>query len=371
MANPAIDEFTQRRAALGQALGHAVDHGLAEVKLDALFVASTANVRYLTGFTGSNGALLVEPDEATFLTDPRYRIQAGQQVSCKVLVAAGPLVRRVVGLIKRKRIRRLGIERNRIGFEQYDFLKSELPLGAAIEPVSGAVERMRMVKSDSEIALIRASVETNSRAFEAAVKAIRPGMREFELAAEIDYLMRRLGAEGQAFDTIVAGGLRTALPHAHPGHDAIQANQLMLIDMGAMQNGYASDMTRMLHVGKAGGRVKEMYRAVLEAQRAALAAVRPGVSAASVDRAARNVLKQAGLDKTFIHSTGHGLGLEIHEPPRVGKKEKTRLEKGMAITIEPGAYVEGVGGIRIEDTVLVTATGCEILTPTPKELLKI
>ncbi|MDQ6666227.1 MAG: Xaa-Pro peptidase family protein [Acidobacteriota bacterium] len=371
MADSAFDEFAHRRAALGAALGHTPSHGPGDVKLDAFFIASAANVRYLTGFTGSNGVLLVEPDGATFLTDPRYRIQAGQQVSCKVVVAAGPLPRRVVGLVKRKRIQRLGIERNRIGFEQYDFLKCELPLGTVLEPVSGVVERMRMVKSDSEIALIRASVATNSRAFEAAVKAIRPGMREFELAAKIDYLMRRLGAEGQAFDTIVASGSRTALPHAHPGARAIQAGDLVLIDMGAMQAGYASDMTRMLHAGKAGGRVKEMYHAVLEAQRAAIAAVRPDVTAASVDRAARNVLKEAGLDKTFVHSTGHGLGLEIHEPPRVGRKEKTRLEKGMAITIEPGAYVEGFGGIRIEDTVLVTARGCEILTPTAKELLQI
>ncbi|MDQ2899293.1 MAG: Xaa-Pro peptidase family protein, partial [Acidobacteriota bacterium] len=270
MANATYDEFAHRRAALGHALG------LAEPKVDALFIASAPNVRYLTGFTGSNGALLVQRDEATFLTDPRYRIQARQQVSCKVVVAAGSLLRRVVGLIKRKSIRRLGIERNRIGFEQYDYLKSEMPLGAVLEPVSGVVERMRMVKSDSEIALIRASVQTNSRAFETAVKKIRPGMREFELAAEIDYGMRRLGADGQAFDTIVATGSRTVLPHARPGLDAIQANQLVLIDLGAMQAGYASDMTRMLHVGKPGGRVKEMYRAVLEAQLAAIAAVRPG-----------------------------------------------------------------------------------------------
>ncbi|MGI8991084.1 MAG: M24 family metallopeptidase [Bryobacteraceae bacterium] len=367
MANSTFDEFAHRRAQLGYALGH----GLAELKVDSLFVASAPNVRYLTGFTGSNGMLLVQPDEATFLTDPRYRIQARQQVSCKVVVASGSLLPRVAGLIKRKKIRRLAIERNRIGFEQYDYLKSELPLGAVLEPASGVVERMRMVKSDSEIALIRASVETNSRAFEASVKKIRPGMREFELAAEIDYHMRRLGADGPAFDTIVASGVRTALPHAHPGGDTIQANGLVLIDMGAMRNGYASDMTRMLHAGKSGGRVKEMYRAVLDAQLAAIAAVRPGVSAASVDRAARNVLKEAGLDNTFVHSTGHGLGLEIHEPPRVGKKDKTPLEAGMAITIEPGAYVEGFGGIRIEDTVLVTATGCEVLTRTPKDLLEI
>ena len=183
--------------------------------------------------------------------------------------------------------------------------------------------------------------------------------------------MKILGAEKAAFDTIVAGGERSALPHAHPTGYRLVGNELLLIDMGACLDGYCSDMTRVVHLGPPAKRVKQMYAAVLEAQLAAIDAVRPGATAGSVDKAARQVLKKHGLDKAFVHSTGHGLGLEIHEPPRLGRKDETILVPGMAITIEPGAYVEGQGGIRIEDTVLVTATGCEILTPTPKEFLSI
>ncbi len=193
-------------------------------------------------------------------------------------------------------------------------------------------------------------------------------MREAELAAELDYRMRRQGAEGPAFETIVATGTRTALPHARPTSARLVHGALLLVDMGAMLDGYASDMTRMLFLGRPGARVSRAYNAVLEAQLAAVDAVRAGVPAKAVDRAARRVLASHGLANAFVHSTGHGLGLEIHEPPRIGKKEKTPLERGMAITIEPGVYLEGFGGIRIEDTVAVTDNGCEVLTPTSKEL---
>src|SRR3974390_2719039 len=189
-------------------------------------------------------------------------------------------------------------------------------------------------------------------------------MKEQDLAAELEYRMRRLGAEKPAFETIVAGGKRGALPHAQPTAARLETGGLVVVDMGAVQDGYCSDMTRMLFLGSPGPKVKRTYRAVLEAQAAAIEAVRPGVSTAYVDRQARKVLQGYGLDAAFVHSTGHGLGLEIHERPRIGKTDKERLEAGMAITIEPGVYLEGFGGIRIEDTVVVTAAGCEILTPT-------
>jgi Xaa-Pro aminopeptidase len=180
--------------------------------------------------------------------------------------------------------------------------------------------------------------------------------------------MRSLGAEKAAFETIVASGPRTALPHAQPTSNVLAVNQLLLVDMGALQSGYCSDMTRMLHLGTPSLKSRKLYRAVLEAQLAAIDSVREDVTAASVDQKARAVLKSHGFEKYFVHSTGHGLGLEIHEPPRLGKRDKTRLKAGMVVTIEPGAYIQGTGGVRIEDTVLVTANGCEILTPTSKEL---
>jgi Xaa-Pro aminopeptidase len=227
-----------------------------------------------------------------------------------------------------------------------------------------------MVKDAEEAAAIRASVIANSKALEAALKRFKIGMRETDLAAEIDYQNRKLGAEAPAFDTIIAAGERSALPHAHPGAAKIGSG-ILLIDMGAFRDGYASDMTRMVHVGPPDAKYRLAYAAVLEAQLAAIAAVRPGATTASVDRAARSTLRTHGLDKEFVHSTGHGLGLEIHESPRIGRKDTTKLEPGMAITIEPGIYIPGWGGIRIEDTVLVTTNGCEILTPTSKELREI
>jgi Xaa-Pro aminopeptidase len=252
--------------------------------------------------------------------------------------------------------------------DAYESLKSRLPMRAALEPVKGWIEELRMVKSPAEIGLIRRSVETNSRAFEQAVARIRPGMTEQDLAAELEYRMRRLGAEKPAFETIVAAGVRSALPHAQPTAARLKPRDIVLVDMGAQQDGYSSDMTRMLFLAAPTAKVKRVYRAVLEAQLAAIATVRAGVSTAAVDRVARKVLRGYGLDRAFVHSLGHGLGLEIHEPPRLGKRDKATLQAGMAITIEPGVYLEGFGGIRIEDTVLVTENGCEILTPTGKEL---
>jgi Xaa-Pro aminopeptidase len=250
----------------------------------------------------------------------------------------------------------------------HESLNSRLPVRTSLEPVRGWIEEMRMIKSAGELELIRCSVQTNSRAFERAAGSVKAGMRESDLAAELEYRMRRLGAEKPSFETIVAGGERSALPHAQPTGARLRSGDLVVVDMGAFQEGYASDMTRMLFVGTPPAKVKRMYRAVLEAQLAAIDAVRDGARTAAVDAAARRVLKGYGLDRAFTHSTGHGLGLEIHEPPRLGKRDELRLKAGMAVTIEPGVYVRGFGGIRIEDTVVVTKTGCEILTPTSKDL---
>lgn len=357
---PAATEHAARRGVIAALL--------AEHHLDALLVTALPNVRYLAGFTGSNAMLLVFPDRALLFTDPRYAIQAAGEVDCPVKVSKGPIVADLAAALARRRVRRLGFERSRISFDLFDALRSHLPLKSSLEPVAGWIERLRMRKSEREIALIRQSVETNSRAFDLAIRHLRAGMTENDLAAEIEYRMRRLGAEKPAFDTIVAAGARSALPHASPTAVRIKARDLVLVDMGAMQEGYASDMTRMLYFGTPGLKARRLYHAVEEAQLAALAAVRAGVQAGAVDKAARRVLRTAGFERAFVHSTGHGLGLEIHEAPRLGKRESLVLEPGMTITIEPGAYLEGFGGVRIEDTVVVTANGCDVLTPTSKEL---
>jgi Xaa-Pro aminopeptidase len=338
-------------------------------KSDALLVSSAANVRYLTGYAGTNGLALVTPSETHFFTDPRYALEASQNITCKLHIAKGPLIEAVAGLVKRKKLKKIGFEPAWLNLEQHQKLKDLLPLGYSLQPLAGVVENLRMTKSPQEIDQIRKSVQVNSEAYARTLRRVRLGMRERDIAAELDYQMRLHGAEKPAFDTIVATGARSALPHAQPTGRRLEENDLLLIDMGASLDGYMSDMTRMAFLGIPTKRVRTLYGAVREAQMAGIEAVRPGVTAARVDGAAREVLKRHGLDRQFVHSTGHGLGLEIHEGPRIGKKDQTKLRAGMVITIEPGAYIDGLGGVRIEDTVLVTASGCEVLTPTTKEFV--
>ncbi|MFN0171952.1 MAG: M24 family metallopeptidase [Bryobacteraceae bacterium] len=357
--------FGDRRAAIRE--------NVIAAKLDALLISGLPNIRYLTGFTGSSGLMLLRRDgRSILLTDPRYDVQAREQAAaadCVVRIAKGPLVRAASTALKRWHPRKVGFELARMSYQNFSALAEALRGRPELVPTPGWVEQRRMVKSAGEIEAIRQSVRVNSRAFDRALRLLRPGKTtEGELAAELDYQMRKLGAEGAAFETIVASGARAALPHARPTRSVIPADALLLIDMGAVVDGYSSDMTRVVFTGAPREAVRRAYAAVLEAQLAAVDAVRPGVKAADIDRAARSVLERHRLAKAFTHSTGHGLGLEIHEAPRLGRTEKSRLEQGMTVTIEPGVYLEGQFGIRIEDTVLVTAHGCEILTPTAKEL---
>ncbi len=339
-----------------------------ETRVEAFLTIALPNVRYLTGFTGSNGAVLITRTRAVLFTDPRYKTQSAQEADCDIRVAKGLLAKQVAALAKRLKLKSLGFEFNRLSFEDHQQLE-ELLKDVRLHPVHGLIEQLRMVKSADEVESIRASVKLNSAALEQAISRFKPGMTELDLAAEIDYRMRLLGAEGTSFDTLVASGKRTALPHAHPTGNPIEAHELLLIDMGALVGGYASDMTRCYVVGKASAKIRRIYNAVLDAQLAGLALLKPGVTCAKLDQAVRNVLRGYGLEQLFVHSTGHGLGLEIHERPRIGRKEAVRFEPGMTVTIEPGVYEEGVGGVRIEDTVVVTERGCEVLTPTTKELV--
>ena len=339
--------------------------------IDAMLVTAAPNVRYLSGFTGSNGALVLTESSATLLTDPRYTIQAAEETACKVITAKGTLISNAAKLAKSKSWKRLAFERNRVSFAAYSALHDGCAKQVDLVALGDNIDRARMVKSPAEIDLIRRSVLLNGKAFQRTLKRVKPDITENDLAAEMDFQMRKLGAEGSAFESIVAAGPRSALPHARPSSERLGSNRILLMDTGAVRSGYCSDMTRVVHLGTPGRRARELYRAVLESQLAAIDTVRAGVKAGAVDRAARRVLKAHGLDRAFVHSTGHGLGLQIHESPRLGKREDTRLEPGMAITIEPGAYIEGFGGVRIEDTVVVTESGCEVLTPVSKEFLAV
>ncbi|WP_321477933.1 Xaa-Pro peptidase family protein [uncultured Paludibaculum sp.] len=344
-------------------------HLLDKQKASAAAITHLPNVRYLSGFTGSNAILLISGRGATLYTDPRYDIQAHQEVQCSVRIVRGPLWPEVAREIAKRRLPTVALEADKIPHANWLEVAKLLGKGVKLRPMQGVVESLRSVKSPGEIATIRQSVQVNSKALAQTLKRVKPGMTELAVAADLDYRMRGLGAEAAAFETIVASGVRSALPHARPTAEKLKNDQVLLIDMGASLDGYASDMTRVVHLGKPGARIRGLYEAVLEAQLQAIAAVKPGASCADVDEAARGALRKRKLDRYFTHSTGHGLGLEIHEIPRIGAKVETVLQPGMVITIEPGVYVEDFGGVRIEDTVLVTETGVEVLTPTTKEFV--
>lgn len=345
----------------------------AALKGVALYVSARVNIRYLTGFTGSAGHLLVEEDRAVLCTDSRYETQAAQQTSgIDLQITRGDSRPAFAAAVRKRRIERLGFEKNRLDYASFRFLEQELP-DCLPTPIDGAVEKLRIVKSAGEIEALRRSAALNSQAFDRACRKLRSSWTEQRLAAEIEFAMRRLGAEGAAFPTIAAGGPRGALPHAEPCAAKLEPRSLIVVDQGAILDGYNSDMTRMISLGLPDRRQMQLFHAVHEAQQAAIDAIRPGVELRTIDRRARQVLRKSKvdgkrLDELFAHSTGHGVGLEIHESPRLAPKQRKRLRAGMVVTVEPGVYLQGAAGVRIEDVVAVTPNGCEVLTPTPREL---
>ena len=351
-----------------------LETALAGHGVDAFLVTHPPNVRYLCGFTGSSGMLAMARGRRVLFTDGRYTTQARQEaLGVRVVIARGPLLEAAATWLGRLRARGavVGVEAQHMTLAERGALVRVLPKKARLKPLAGVVERQRMIKEPEEIALIRSAVRLGSSLFQRALKVLRPGVAEAEVAGAIEHAARRGGAQGMSFETIVAGGKRSALPHGIASSQPIPNKGFVVLDFGVILGGYCSDMTRTAHMGRASSQAREMYQVVREAQEQAIAAVRAGVKAGEVDCAARRVLQKAGLGRYFTHSTGHGLGLEIHEPPRLGKGQIEALEPGMVVTIEPGAYVAGRGGVRIEDVVVVTRKGCEVLTSTTKELIEL
>jgi len=351
------------------------DH-LASTDVDALLVSHLPNVRYLCGFTGSAGALLVSGRKAVFFTDGRYTAQAREEVrGARIVIARQPPVTMAAEWLKSNRkksgARVVGFDSQHLSVAEHSQLAEILRPNVRLRKAPPVVERARMMKDADEIRSLRAAIRLGESLFAVASEAIRPGVAETKVAAEMEYAARRAGAEGMSFDTIIASGVRSALPHGRASTAQIPANGFVVCDFGIILAGYCSDMTRTVHVGKPSEQARGMYAAVREAQEAAINAVRPGVPAGEIDLAARRVLARQGFGRYFTHSTGHGVGLEIHEMPRIAARQTERLVEGMVITIEPGVYVSNIGGVRIEDMVLVTNTGCEVLTETSKELLQI
>ena len=350
---------------------------LAENKLDLFLVTHLPNVRYLCGFSGSAGALLVSERGATFFSDGRYLAQARAEVSGARIVIArkAPLLAAAESLTGSRAGRMgkqvLGVEGESMPVAERDRIAALLGSRFEVRSAPPLVQRARMVKDEEEIGCIRRAVEMGAGLFRVALRAVRPGVSEVEVAGALEFAARRAGAEGMSFPTIVASGQRSAVVHGRASAAAIPGRGFVVCDFGVILAGYCSDRTRTVHVGRPSRVARGMYEAVREAQQAAIAAVRAGVSAGEVDGAARRVLRKWKLARYFTHSTGHGLGLEIHEAPRLAQAQTQTLEPGMVVTIEPGAYIPGKCGVRIEDVVVVTPAGCEVLAPRDKELIVI
>jgi Xaa-Pro aminopeptidase len=357
------------------------------VGADALLVAHGPDVRYLSGFTGSNGAVALVGGRAALFTDGRYTTQAKAEAQgLKVVIDKRTPGVQAVEWLAAAGVKKCAFDAGKTSVAALELMKRAVP-GAVRRSfflaTNGLVARIREVKDEDEIERLREAAVVGCGLFSAMQQHLVPGMEEMQVAAQLEFMARLAGAEAMSFETIVASGERSALPHGRATEAKLPAKGFVTLDFGVLLGGYCSDMTRTVHLGKASAREWDVYHSVLEAQEAAVAAVAPGVRCGEVDEAARSVLRKAGLEKEFSHSTGHGVGLEIHEGPRIAAKQEQVLEPGMVITIEPGAYLSsgaalkdrrvGSGGkkaqpvakafgVRIEDMVLVTARGHEVLT---------
>ncbi|QEH38303.1 putative peptidase [Aquisphaera giovannonii] len=347
---------------------------LAEGDLDALLVTSETNVSYLSGFTGDSSVMLLgrDGDGDVILSDGRFTTQIEQEcpgLTAIIRPATQTMVQAVAEAAKARGIRRLGFESAALTVAEFDKLREALKEDAALRPTAELVEDLRQIKDESEVAAIREAIAFAEGAFTAVRAGLKPGMTEKQAADRIESEMRRLGATGASFPPIVAVGLRAALPHARPTEGAkIGDAPFVLIDWGATGRPYKSDLTRMVVTGKVTPEFETVYRTVLEAQERAIRSIRPGARAHDVDAEARSVIEDAGFGRFFDHGLGHGVGMEIHEAPRLRRQSETLLKPGMIFTVEPGIYLPEWGGVRIEDDVLVTPEGCEVLSHLPKAI---
>lgn len=345
---------------------------LEESRIDWLLVTHPANWFYLTGFTGESGALLVSKKGAALVTDGRFVVQAKEETTgIRVLEQKGTLFDSAAEALRDGKARRVGFDAEHMTVSQLQSARKAAKSRLEWIAAAGMVEALRSRKDPVELAQMRKAAILAGEIVEFAIGLLKPGVCEREIGAEIEYEMRKRGGSGPSFETIVAFGNRSALPHARPTGKRLRKNELVVLDLGVILGHYCSDITRTVFVGRAPKRIQTWYKAVLEAQGAAVSAVREGVSCGEVDAAARRVLEGYGLGHLFVHSTGHGLGLEVHEDPRVAKGQARLLEPGNVITIEPGVYAEGIGGIRIEDDVAVHEGRSEVLTRAPRHLIEL
>jgi Xaa-Pro aminopeptidase len=356
-----MDRYATRRDKLRKLLRKA--------NADALLVTSFVNVTYLTGFTGDDSYLIVSEDGEVLVTDPRYSEQLESECPDLPLEVRMPGVKMLEGIeraLKRTKVQRLGVEADTITLSLCDELAAKLS-NLQIIATKGLVEDLRMIKDKYELDEIRRAVWQAERAFAAIRATIRPDATERQVANDLEYQMRCDGAKGCSFTPIVGVGARAALPHGRPTDVKIGEAGFVLIDWGTCSGLYMSDLTRVLVTGKPHPKLEKVYKVVLEAQLAAIAAVKPGKKCHEIDKVARDVIAKAGYGKQFGHGLGHGIGLQIHENPRFAVGHETVLEPGMVMTVEPGIYLPGHLGVRIEDDIVVTKSGCDVLTSVPKQ----
>jgi Xaa-Pro aminopeptidase/Xaa-Pro dipeptidase len=334
--------------------------------VQALLFLDMKNIRYLTGFTGSEGALYVGPDCRVLLVDGRYTTQARAEAGGFEVNQYQSKMDGLVDVISRHGCGVIGFEAETMTVATWTALKERLP-GLTFRPLREELEALRAVKDEEEIARIREAAAIASQAFSAVLERVRPGMTEREIAADMDNAIRRGGAQDVSFPTIVASGANSALPHARPHGRAVRPGDLLTIDFGAVVEGYHSDETCTFALGRADAKQERVYQVVKEAHDRAIEAVRAGVACRAIDAAARSWIEGRGFGESFMHGTGHGVGLDVHEYPRLAAQSQAVLEAGMVVTVEPGVYLPGLWGVRIEDLVVVQKDGCALLSKIPKE----
>ncbi|WP_123040924.1 M24 family metallopeptidase [Cohnella candidum] len=342
---------------------------IAEAGGQAMLVGSDVNRRYLSGFTGSHGVLLISEDRAALITDFRYQEQAPKQAAGYEIVVHGRDINATIAdLLKEWGIGKILFEDSRVTFAEHAaWTRAFVP--AQLLPAGGMIEDLRVVKDASELAIMQEAADLADRTFEHILGFIKPGLSELEVAVEMETFMRKNGASGPSFDTIVASGERSALPHGKASERIVGRDEFVKFDFGALYKGYCSDLTRTIVIGKPSDKHKEIYAIVKEAQQYALDHLKPGMTGREGDALTRDIITRYGYGDHFGHGTGHGLGMEIHEAPRLSLTGDFVLQPGMVVTVEPGIYLPGFGGVRIEDDVVITETGIQILTRSPKELI--
>jgi Xaa-Pro aminopeptidase len=342
---------------------------LAQTEAEALIVTNPVNRRYLTGFTGSSGVVLITSEQASLITDFRYKVQAPEQAKGFEIVEHGQNMNAMIAeLLGKRKVSTLLFEENDVTFATYAAMEKAWS-SVKLLPSLGIVEKLRIIKDESELAVMQDAADLADRAFQHILGYIKPGVTEASIALELEVFMRSQGATSSSFDTIVASGERSALPHGVASSKIIGNNEFVKLDYGAYYNGYCSDITRTVVVGKPTDKHREIYEIVKEAQQFALDNLGPGMIGKQGDALTRDIITRYGYGEYFGHGTGHGLGMEIHEAPRLSISGDVVLAPGMTVTVEPGIYLPGFGGVRIEDDVVITDSGIRVLTRSPKQLI--